>query len=150
MLSRSDDSGTLGKLSKAEKWGKIMRNGRRFLLTTCNVSVLYPISDVLQRRLDEQETTFYPSFRTLISFAPAADARTTRVVDAIIIRIPSAESFPHKPSSAHLRIWTASTSFPGRERTTETLSSRTNMVAIRIHADTIPGTGRGRMILRSV
>ena len=75
---------------------------------------------------------------------------TTRVVEMRIIRIPKAESLPHRPSSANRRICTARTSVPGRERTTERLSSRTNMVAIRIHPETIPGTSRGMTIRRIV
>ena len=64
--------------------------------------------------------------------------------------MPSADSLPHSPSSAKRRICTASTSVPGRERTTDRVSSRTNMLAMRIHADTMPGTSSGMMIRRMV
>jgi hypothetical protein len=47
--------------------------------------------------------------------------------------MPGTESFPYEQSSANLRIRTPGTSVLGRERTTERLSSQTNMAAMRIH-----------------
>jgi hypothetical protein len=87
---------------------------------------------------------------TFVNLAPIRDAITTKAVEIKIMMIPSAESLPQRPSSAKRRIWTARTSVPGRERTTERLSSRTNIVAIRIQPETIPGIKSGMTIRRIV
>ena len=92
----------------------------------------------------------YLSLSTFVSFTPIWEAMITSVVEMNIIRIPRAESLPHRPSSANRRIWTARTSVPGRERTTERLNSLTNIVAIRIHPETIPGIRSGITIRRMV
>lgn len=60
--------------------------------------------------------------------------------------MPSAEGLPRNPSLAKRRIGTASTSVPGRERNTDRVSSRTNMPAINIRAETIPGMMSGTTI----
>ncbi len=44
-------------------------------------------------------------------------------MEIAIITIPSADSFPHRPSSAKDRICVASTSLPGRDSTTDSVSS---------------------------
>jgi hypothetical protein len=61
-----------------------------------------------------------------VSLAPIREAIIARAEEMKIIRIPRAESLPQIPPSANRRIWTARTSVPGRERTTERLSSRTH------------------------
>lgn len=87
---------------------------------------------------------------TVLKRAPTSVAARTSAVETPIMMMPSAESLPQSPSSANLRICTASTSVPGRESTTETVSSRTNMAAMRIHAETIPGISSGATMRRMV
>jgi len=50
------------------------------------------------------EARAYPPFPAARKRAPTSVARTTSVVDTPIMMMPSAESLPHSPSSANLRI----------------------------------------------
>ena len=49
-------------------------------------------------------TYYSPSVLTFVSFVPKSDAHITNPVDIKIIMMPSADSLPHKPSSANLKI----------------------------------------------
>lgn len=74
----------------------------------------------------------------------------TNSTEMPIMMMPKAESLPHRPSLENLRICTAMVSVPGLDKTTERESSLKNMVAIRIHPDTMPGISKGITIRRIV
>ena len=90
------------------------------------------------------------SYYVFVSFLPRIEAAVTRSEEMKIMMMPKADNLPHRPSSANRSICTASTSDPGRERTTERVNSLTNMVAMRIQPDRIPGIRRGITMRRIV
>ncbi len=94
-------------------------------------------------------SAYLPS-STGLNFMPTRVVITTRVVEMKIIMMPRADNWPQRPSSAKRKIWTASTSVPGRESTTERVSSLTNIVAMSIHPETMPGMSRGMTMRRMV
>ena len=70
----------------------------------------------------------------------------TNVVDIKIMIIPKAATWPQRESAAKFKICTASTSVPGRDNTTDKVSSLKNIEAINIQADTTPGMINGSTI----
>ena len=101
-------------------------------------------------RNNTRRVNVYPPSSTGLNFIPTKVAIRTRAVEMKIIMMPRADNWPHRPSSAKRKIWTASTSVPGRDSTTDRVSSRTNMVAMRIHPETMPGISNGMTIRRMV